>query len=124
MVEVMAPASSTLLLVGIASNANETNEQIEDYLADMAELARANGIKVILTSILPVFDYPWTPGLKPAPRILAINAWMKKYAAEHYDIYVDYHSAMKDERNGLPASLAANEAASPSAPRSVDPGPG
>ncbi len=91
----------------IAGNTGlETNEQIEDYLADMAELARANGIKVIFTSILPVFDYPWTPGLKPAPRILAINAWMKKYAAEHYDIYVDYHSAMKDERNGLPSTLA------------------
>lgn len=91
----------------IAGNTGiETNEQIEAYLADMAELARANGIKVIFTSILPVFDYPWTPGLKPAPRILAINAWMKKYAAEHNDLYVDYHSAMKDERDGLPKTLA------------------
>lgn len=83
-----------------------TNGQIEDNLAAMSEIAHANGIRVILCSILPVFDYPWHPGLNPVPRILAINAWLKAYAADHNDIYVDYHSAMKDARGGLPASLA------------------
>ncbi len=83
-----------------------TNAQIEDNLAAMAEIAHANGIKVIFCSILPVFDYPWRPGLKPAPRILAINNWLKDYAAAHNDLYVDYHSAMKDAQDGLPPSLA------------------
>ena len=43
----------------------------------------ANGIRVVLSSILPVFDYPWKPGLEPAPKIMAVNAWMKDYASKH-----------------------------------------
>ena len=102
--------SAVVILAGtndIAGNTGpETNEEIEGYLSSMAELASANGIRVIMCSVLPVFDYPWRPGLKPAPRIDAINAWMKSYAAAHGHIYVDYHSAMKDERDGLPKTLA------------------
>jgi hypothetical protein len=52
----------------IAGNTGpETPEQIEDNLASMADLAHANGISVVLCSILPVFDYPWQPGITPAP---------------------------------------------------------
>ena len=81
-------------------------EQTEDNLASMADLAAANHIRVVLCSILPAFDYPWKPGLTPAPKILAINKWMKAYAEEKGYVYVDYHSAMKDERDGLPAMLS------------------
>jgi len=99
-----------LILAGtndIAGNTGfETVEQIEGYLASMAELAAANNIKVILCSILPAYDYPWKPGLEPAPKILAINAWLKDYAAKHHHIYLDYHAAMKDTRDGLPATLS------------------
>ncbi len=84
----------------------ETLEEIEGYLTSMAELAAANHIRVVLCSILPAFDYPWKPGLTPAPKILAINAWMKAYAAEKGHVYVDYHAAMKDARDGLPAALS------------------
>ena len=59
-----------------------TLEQTEDNLASMADLAAANHIRVVLCSVLPAFDYPWKPGLTPAPKILAINKWMKAYAAE------------------------------------------
>jgi len=83
-----------------------TLEQTEDNLASMAELATANHIRVVLCSILPAFDYPWKPGLTPAPKILAINAWMKAHAAAKGYVYVDYHTAMKDQRDGLPASLS------------------
>ena len=48
-----------------------TLEMIEDNLASMAELARANGIKVVMSSVLPVYDYPWKPGLEPAPKTVA-----------------------------------------------------
>jgi lysophospholipase L1-like esterase len=72
----------------------------------MAELARANGIKVVLCSVTPAFDYPWQPGLAPAPKIDAVNAWIKEYAAEKGFVFVDFHSAMKDDRDGLPASLS------------------
>ena len=91
----------------IAGNTGpETPEQIEGNLASMAELARANGIKVVLCSILPAFDYPWQPGLEPAPKIDALNAWLKGYAAAKGFVYVDFHSAMKDARDGLPATLS------------------
>lgn len=83
-----------------------TLEQSEDNLASMAELASANGIKVVLCSILPAFDYPWQPGLTPAPKIVAINKWLRAYAEEHGHVYVDYHTAVKDERDGLPATLS------------------
>jgi lysophospholipase L1-like esterase len=91
----------------IAGNTGPASlEEIEGNLASMAELARANGIRVVLCSILPVYDYPWRPGLQPAPKIMAINAWLKDYAAAHGDVYADYHSAMQDARHGLPATLA------------------
>jgi lysophospholipase L1-like esterase len=83
-----------------------TLEETEDNLEAMAEMATAHQIKVVLCSVTPVFDYPWKPGLTPAPKIDALNAWMRNYAAEKGDVYVDYHSAMKDERDGLPATLS------------------
>jgi len=83
-----------------------TLEMIEDNLASMAELARANGIRVVLSSVLPVYDYPWRPGLAPAPKIVALNAWMRRYAAAHDAVYLDYHSAMADERQGLRRELS------------------
>lgn len=101
---------AVIILAGtndIAGNTGpETPEQIEGNLASMAELAQSNGIKVILCSILPAFDYPWQPGLTPAPKIDAINAWVKDYAARKGFLYVDYHSAMKDGRDGLPENLS------------------
>lgn len=86
----------------IAGNTGpSTLEMIEDNLASMADLAKANGIKVILCSILPAYDYPWKPGLKPYEKIIVINEWMKKYAAEHKMIYLDYYSATVDDRPGM-----------------------
>ena len=88
----------------IAGNTGpSTVEMIEDNLASMAEIARAHGIRVVLCSVLPVFDYPWRPGLEPAQKIMTLNAWMKDYAAKHGAVYVDFHSAMQDERHGMKA---------------------
>jgi lysophospholipase L1-like esterase len=93
----------------IAGNTGpSTLEMIEDNLAGMAEMARANGIQVVLCSVLPVFDYPWKPGLEPAPKIVALNAWMKHYADSTGGVYVDYHGAMRDDRNGMRADLASD----------------
>jgi lysophospholipase L1-like esterase len=93
----------------IAGNTGpSTLEMIEDNLASMAELAKANGIKVVMSSVLPVYDYPWKPGLEPAPKIIALNKWMKEYAEQHGAIYLDYHSAMADERGGMRTELASD----------------
>jgi acyl-CoA thioesterase-1 len=86
----------------IAGNTGpSTPEMIEDNLASMAEIAAANSIQVVLSSILPAFDYPWRPGLQPAPKIAVVNEWMKEYAKRHQHVYLDYYSAMVDERKGL-----------------------
>ena len=91
----------------IAGNTGpSTLEMIEDNLASMAELAKANGIRVVLSSVLPVYDYPWKPGLEPAPKIIALNKWMKDYARKHGAVYLDYHSAMADARGGMRSELA------------------
>ena len=58
----------------IAGNTGPSSvEMIEDNLASMTELAKANGIGVVLSSVLPVYDYPWRPGLEPVPKIAALN---------------------------------------------------
>src|SRR5437868_1120283 len=58
----------------------ETPEEIEGYVAGMVEIARANGIKVVIASIPPAADFLWHRGLDPAPKIRALNAWLKDYA--------------------------------------------
>ena len=108
--DVIALKPAVVVLLGgtndVAGNTGpSTLEMIEDNIASMAELAQANGIAVVLSSVLPVFDYLWKPGLEPAGKIVALNAWIRQYAAEHGAEYVDYHSAMADERQGLKAEL-------------------
>ena len=86
----------------IAGNTGpSTLEMIEDNLASMAELGKANGIKVILCSILPVYDYPWKPGLEPAEKIVTVNKWIKAYAAKNGFNYLDYFSSVVDGRKGM-----------------------
>jgi lysophospholipase L1-like esterase len=93
----------------IAGNTGpSTLEMIEDNLEAMTEIAKAHGIRVVLSSVLPVYDYPWRPGLEPAPKIVALNKWMKDYAREHGAVYLDYHSAMADARGGMRSELASD----------------
>lgn len=88
----------------IAGNTGpSTLKMIQDNLVSMAQLAQANGIKVILSSILPAYDYPWKPGLQPVPKIKEVNAFLKKFAKKNKGIYyLDYFSTMADKRDGLP----------------------
>ena len=93
----------------IAGNSGpSTLEMIEENLAAMTEMAQGNGIHVVLSSVLPVYDYPWRPGLEPAPEIVALNAWIRRYAAERGAVYLDYHAAMSDARQGLRAEFSAD----------------
>jgi lysophospholipase L1-like esterase len=99
-----------VMLCGINDIAGNTGpstlEMIEDNIAAMAEIARANKISVVLSSVLPAFDFPWKPGMEPANKVIALNEWIKTYAAQHKLVYLDYFTAMKDERNGLSKELA------------------
>lgn len=86
----------------IAGNTGfSTEKMITDNITAMAKIAEAHNIRVILCSILPVYDYAWRPGLKPAQKIVSINTFLETYAREHGHVFVDFHQAMKDERNGM-----------------------
>lgn len=90
----------------IAGNTGPSSpEMIQDNLASMAEIARAKGIRVVLSSVLPAHDYPWKRGLEPAPKIAALNSWIRAYAEATGAVYLDYYSAMVDPRGGLRAEL-------------------
>ncbi len=91
----------------IAENTGkETQEEIGNNIASMSDLARANGIRVVLCSVLPASDFHWHPGLEPAPKIRALNAWIREYAAKNGLVYVDYYSSMANVEGGLKAELS------------------
>lgn len=81
-------------------------EEIRDNIISMSELALANDITVVISSVLPAHDYPWRPGLEPNIKIPKLNEMLKEYATANGIIYLDYFSAMVDDRNGLPIELA------------------
>jgi len=91
-----------------------TLDAIEDNLASMVELAQAHKIRVVLASLLPISDYAKNKEGKPIIRsvqrppeqIKALNEWMKKYAAATGSVYLDYYSAMVDEKGFLKDELS------------------
>lgn len=83
-----------------------TLKAIEENFASMAEIAQANGVRVVLCSVLPAFDYPWRHGQEPVEKIAALNSWLKDYAASHRLVYLDYYTVMQDVRHGLPPGLS------------------
>jgi lysophospholipase L1-like esterase len=87
------------------STGHVTNANIMDNIKSMAELAKANGIKVILCAYLPVYDYPWRKGLKPADKIISLNKDIQAYAAKQGFTLLDYFTPLVDERNGQKANL-------------------
>jgi lysophospholipase L1-like esterase len=91
-----------------------TNEEIEGNLASMSELAHAHNIKVVFSSVTPVSEYHVRAGApqtttRPMERIKAVNDWMKSYASSHGDIYLDYFSAMTDDKGLMRAELTEDD---------------
>ena len=63
---------------------------IEDNLQAMTEMAEANDIRVVLSSVLSAYDFPWRPSMAPAPKVVALNTWIRGYAAKAGAVYLDY----------------------------------
>lgn len=99
-----------VILAGINDIAGNTGpstlEMIENNIASMVEIAKANNIRVVLCSVLPALDFPWRPGMEPALKVVNLNKWIKDYADDNSIVYVDYFSAMKNDKNGLPKELS------------------
>lgn len=93
----------------IAGNTGAASQaMIEDNLHAMVALAKAHGIAVVLCSVLPVSDYPWQPGVRPAPKVRALNAALKQYAQSQKLVYLDYHTPLSNRDGGLDKALAAD----------------
>jgi lysophospholipase L1-like esterase len=112
-------AKVVVILAGtndIAENTGPmTNEEIQANLISMAEIGKANRIRVVFSSILPVSAYHTAPNgvpqtiQRPLARIRAINDWMKKYAAAEKHVYLDYFSAMVDATGHLREELSGDD---------------
>ena len=110
---------AVVILAGTNDIAGNTgpmsNEDIQNNMMSMAELAKAHKIKVILSSILPTGNYHVGPSgvpqtqTRPMDRIRAINDWMKKYAASEGHTYLDYFSAMLDQSGLLRTELSGDD---------------
>ncbi len=80
---------------------------IAGNIASMAQLAQANGIKVVICSVLPAANYSWRPAVTEVPQKIAeLNGMLKAWAAENGCTYVDYFSEMEDGDGGLPKALS------------------
>lgn len=91
----------------IAENTGKTTiKEIGNNIASMSDLARANGIAVVLCSVLPASDFRWHPGLEPAPKIKALNEWIHNYAEKNGLVYVDYYTSMVNSEGGLQSELS------------------
>ena len=96
---------AVVILAGINDIAGNTGpvtiENIAENIISMAEIAKANEIKVFICSTLPAIDFPWSPGMDPGPKVIKLNSILKNYCDSNNIPYVDYFSAMSDEKGGL-----------------------
>jgi lysophospholipase L1-like esterase len=99
-----------VILAGIndiaENNGPSKMEDVFGNLVSMAELAKANHIKVVLSSVLPAFSFPWRLTINPVPKVQELNELIKAYAKENKLIYLDYFTVMADSRMGLPVNLS------------------
>jgi lysophospholipase L1-like esterase len=102
--------AAVVILAGtndVAGNTGPMTPQMtEDNFRSMIDLAKSNGIRVIVASILPVADYPWKPGLAPVPKIKTLNDWLKGYCVNHSVTYLDYYSAMVGQDGGMKTGIS------------------
>lgn len=87
------------------STGHVSNATIMNNIKSMSELARLNGIRVILCAYLPVYDYPWRKGLQPAEKIVSLNREIQAYAKKEGIVLLDYFNPLVDERKGQKGEL-------------------
>mgnify|MGYP003642258037 FL=1 len=98
---------AVVILAGINDIAENTGpttlKMIQDNIVSMVELAKANHIKVILSSILPANKFPWRPEIYPADKVIEMNMFLKQYAIANDCIYIDYYTPLVDAEKGMKA---------------------
>jgi lysophospholipase L1-like esterase len=99
-----------VILAGVNDIAGNTgavpDQAIHDNFKSMADIARANNIKVVLISTLPATRMFWQPSVNPTQRVVDLARWQEEFAAQNGLYFVDAHAAMKDENNGMPSKYS------------------
>ena len=102
-------AYCVVILAGIndlaQNNGPITLDEIFENIKSMVKIANDNNIKVILSSILPAYKFLWNPGIYPGNDIISLNKNLREFCKSGSATYVDYHSSMKNKKNGLKDEL-------------------
>jgi lysophospholipase L1-like esterase len=105
---------AVVILAGTNDIAGNTgpmrNEDIEASYATMAELASVHRVAVVFSSVLPVHNYTERSkdffAQRPPQRILELNTWLRDYCARNGLVYLDYFTAMADDKGLMKKDLA------------------
>lgn len=96
---------AVVILAGINDIAGNTGpislENTAENIISMADIAKANNIKVYICSTLPAIDFPWSPGIEPGPKVIKLNSILKNYCDQNNITYVDYFTSVADDKGGL-----------------------
>ncbi len=105
--------AAVVIAAGINDIAGNTGYASEDdtfgHIASMAELAHANGIRVVIASVLPAWDFGWRRGLAPAQKVVSLNGRLAAYAKTHGHVYLDGFALLADDRPGIKPGLHTDE---------------
>lgn len=101
--------AAVVILAGINDIAGNTGpstlQMIADNIFSMAELAKEHNIQVLICSVLPAYEFSWSPGMQPAEKVVKLNEMLKQYCDKQNIPYIDYFSAVVDDRLGLKPAL-------------------
>jgi lysophospholipase L1-like esterase len=102
--------AAVVILAGTNDVAENTGPMTPEMTLDdfkaMAEMAQANGIKVVIASITPAGEFPWHKGLEPAGKIRALNARLQAWCKSDGLVWVDYYSALADDQGAMKPGLS------------------
>ena len=97
---------AVVILAGVNDIAENTGpialKDVAGNIFSMAELAKAHKIKVFICSVLPANTFPWRREIKPADKVIELNAMLKAYCSRENIPYIDYYTSMADTEKGLP----------------------
>lgn len=101
-----------VILAGINDIAENTGpsklENVFGNILSMVQLAQAAHIKVVISSVLPANHLPWRPLINPTEKVIQLNKMIKDYADANHIVYLDYYSALVDDKRGLPPIYSAD----------------
>ncbi len=112
---------AVVILAGINDIAGNTGDaEVNDifgFISAMSSLARESGVQVILCSVLPAIDFPWSPGRGPAQKVVALNALLQEHASAQGYGSIDYYTPLEDGQGGLkvPEFTSADDLVHPNA---------